>query len=210
MADPTPIDRALKALFRDVPEAFLRLAGADALPTHPPGDVSINLPEFRADGVLPVGRPGDPGAGALYFEWQWEPDTRELPDWFLKCAGLTAQLHRPVVLVVVYLHRGDRATFPDAYRPVVAGVLNHYGFATIRLWEHGERIRRGDLPELAPLLVLCEAEPDAAILEEERKLILSPRSPSRCELTSSPSQWLSAGASCRRTLCGLSSERRST
>jgi predicted transposase YdaD len=173
MADPTPIDRALKALFRDVPQAFLRLAGADAALARPPGDVSINLPEFRADGVLPVDEPGEPDAGALYFEWQWEPDTRELPDWFLKCAGLTAQLRRPVVLIVIYLHRGDRATFPDAYRPIVAGDGNSYGFATIRLWEHADRIRRGDLPELAPLLVLCEAEPDAAILEEERELILS-------------------------------------
>jgi hypothetical protein len=51
------------------------------------------------------------------------------------------------------------------------GGRNRFEFETVRLWEHAERIRGGDLQELAPLLVLCENEPTEATLREERELI---------------------------------------
>ena len=42
----------------------------------------------------------------------------------------------------------------------------------IRLWEHADRIRNGDLTELATLLVLCENSPTEETLREERDIIL--------------------------------------
>ena len=44
-------------------------------------------------------------------------------------------------------------------------------FTAIRLWEHSDRIRNGDLPELAPLLLLSENNPTEATLREEADLV---------------------------------------
>src|SRR5438034_6644052 len=40
-------------------------------------------------------------------------------------------------------------------------------------WEHADRIRSGELPELAPLLILCDDQFSEATLREERELILT-------------------------------------
>jgi predicted transposase YdaD len=78
-----------------------------------------------------------------------------------------------VVLMAVYLTRGDRASFPDAFTIQGGSLRNQYQFEVIRLWEHAERIRGRELPELAPLLVLCEDKPVEATLRQERELLLS-------------------------------------
>jgi predicted transposase YdaD len=83
-----------------------------------------------------------------------------------------AQLGIPAVLTVVYLAKGDRAAFPAIHRVEGGGLVNEYRFHTIHLWEHADRIRSGELRELAPLLVLCEAKPTERTLREERALIL--------------------------------------
>ena len=41
----------------------------------------------------------------------------------------------------------------------------------MRLWEHRDRIVSGEWPELAPLLVLCEASPTEQTLQQEVELI---------------------------------------
>jgi predicted transposase YdaD len=167
------LDRSLKALIRTVPPAFFRLAGAEVDPAAiQPGDVSINLPEFRTDQVFLVGAADDPERWALHIEYQLQPDPRVLPDWHYKNGALGAQLRIPAILVVLYLEKGDRATFPDAYTVVRDGLTNRFEFHAIRLWEHADRIRSGELPELAPLLLLCEDKPTERILREERELIL--------------------------------------
>src|SRR5206468_11432274 len=51
------------------------------------------------------------------------------------------------------------------------GLVNDHTFERILLWEHAERVRSGELVELAPLLVLCEDKPAREALEEERELI---------------------------------------
>jgi hypothetical protein len=79
----------------------------------------------------------------------------------------------PVVLLALYLQRGDRATFPDQYRPQAGGLAMNVTFPVIRLWEHADRIRSGELPELAPLLVLCDEMPTIATVREEVALIHS-------------------------------------
>lgn len=104
---PGLIDRSVKALMRRVPPAFFRLAGADVDPgTIQIGDVSINLPEFRADQVFLVGEVSDPERWAAHLEYQLQPDPRVLRGWFLKNAALTAQWDLPVLLTVVYLTKG--------------------------------------------------------------------------------------------------------
>jgi hypothetical protein len=168
------IDRSLKLLVRDAAPAFFRLAGLD-IAGRPvgAGDVAINLPEYRADQVFVIGGEGDADRCAVHLEYQLQPDPRVVLGWFLKNAALTAHLRMPVLLVVVYLNRGGRATFPAEYRVASLGVENAFRFHAVCLWEHQERIRSGELPELAPLLVLCEDKPTEATLREERELILS-------------------------------------
>jgi predicted transposase YdaD len=175
---PNLIDRSLKVLIRRVAPAFFRLAGVSVDPaTISPGDVSVNLPEHRADQVFLVGDTTDPSRWALHLEYQLQPDARVLRGWLLKNAALTMQLEVPVILTVVYLAKGDRATFPTCYTATGGGLTNEYRFHTIHLWEHADRIRSGELQELAPLLVLCEDKPTERTLREERKLILDLEAP---------------------------------
>jgi predicted transposase YdaD len=167
------IDRSLKVLFRREPAALCRLVGAAADPDRIRlGDVTVNIPEHRADHLFLLGDDDDPSRWALHLEYQLQPDLRVLGSWHHKNAALNAQLDRPVILTVVYLTKGDRATFPDTLTLTGGGLTNTYSFHTVRLWEHEERIRDGDLPELAPLLVLCEDEPGEETLRRERSLIL--------------------------------------
>jgi predicted transposase YdaD len=171
MRQPAEIDRSLKALIRAVPPAFCRLAGAEVEPGRiRMVEASVNLPEFRADQVLLI---QDDTPWAIHVEYQLQPDRRVLRGWFLKNAALSAQLDLPVLLTVVYLARGKRRTFHDAYVAEAGGMRNEFRFQTVRLWEQAARIRGGDLRELAPLLVLCEDNPEAETLEEELRLIRS-------------------------------------
>jgi hypothetical protein len=143
-------------------------------------DPNVNLPELRADHVFiipfeqantaePVGT--DNNEIAVYLEYQLDPEASVLTSWFAKCAGLTRQLGMPVVLLVIYLQRGDRATFPDEYRVAIGDLSTSFTFTAIRLWEYADRIRSGELAELAPLLVLCEDEPTELIVRSEIALI---------------------------------------
>jgi len=187
MSEPSLIDRSVKVLIRRNPPVFFRLAGLKVDPSLIRAeDVSVNLPEYRADQVFIMGERGVPGTWAAHLEYQLEPDPERLLGWFLKNAGLTAQLKMPVILIGVYLEKGDRATFPSAYAAKGGGRTNRFSFPTLRLWEHAERIRSGELRELAPLLVLCEDKPTEATLRTERELILaSPLpQPDRAELLS--------------------------
>src|SRR5206468_5713854 len=114
------------------------------------------LPEHRADQILMIGAEDDPERWGLHVEFQLEPDRRRMAGWLLKNAAFNVYFDVDVVLAVVYLTRGDYATFPDAHLICGGGLVNAHTFHALRLWEHAERIRSGDVPELAPLLVLCE------------------------------------------------------
>ncbi|MCC2669659.1 MAG: hypothetical protein K0Q72_2130, partial [Armatimonadetes bacterium] len=81
------------------------------------------------------------------------------------------QLGLPVVLLAVYLEKGRRASFPQEYSASVAGLSSSFRFPSLRLWEHADRIRTGELWPLAPLLVLCEDDPGERTLREEVALI---------------------------------------
>lgn len=81
------------------------------------------------------------------------------------------QLQLPVVLLVIYLQKGDRATFPDRLITEVAGLQDEYRFPVILLWEFRDRIANGEFPELAPLMVLFDDAPDERTLQREIEII---------------------------------------
>lgn len=172
MPEPSSIDASMKALLRRVPEAIVRLVGVHPLPERIVfEDTAINLPEHRADHVIVLGSLATDARGALCLEYQLRPDPEKIPLWELKKCALRVQLGMTVVLAVIYLEKGDRATFPDSQVDVVSGVTNEFHFTAVRLWEHADQIRRGELWELAPLLVLCEDNPGEETIRTELKLI---------------------------------------
>ncbi len=167
-----PIDESMKALLRSHPGALFRLARHPIDPARVRmEDTAINIPEMRADQVYIVSGSDGNDVGAIYIEYQLQPRLDRLATWFTKAGTLHQQLGLPVALVVVYLEQGDRVTFPDHYSVEVAGFSTRYEFTALRLWEHADRIRSGELWELAPLLVLCENNPNEVTLREEVAII---------------------------------------
>jgi hypothetical protein len=165
------IDRSVKRLFRDQPQALLRLAGVRESAVRFE-DTSLNIPELHADHVFIVEEEGEPEPYALYLEYQLKPDASLLPIWALKWSGLCRQLPMQVVLLAIYLERGKRATFPAAFRQRGGRRLRTtLSFDTVRLWDHRDRIVSGEWPELAPLLVLCDAPPTEQTLRQEVAII---------------------------------------
>ncbi|HLJ56600.1 MAG TPA: hypothetical protein VKT77_16295 [Chthonomonadaceae bacterium] len=172
------IDRSVKVLFRECPMAIMRLAGIAVAPEKLRiEDANLNLPELRADHLFVIVGEGGTSEAAIYLEYQLEPDAGLLVSWCAKWGGLLRQLKMPVVLLALYLQRGDRATFPDRLQVQAGGLAMNLSFPVVRLWEHAERIRSGELPELAPLLVLCDDKPTEATVREEVALIHASRLP---------------------------------
>ncbi|HET6385389.1 MAG TPA: hypothetical protein VFJ58_18505 [Armatimonadota bacterium] len=164
------IDMVTRDLAREAPAGFFGLAG---LPVPPSsiryGDSSIILPELQADKVLVV---DGPPSYALYPEFQKKKpgDMETMQFWPLKRVGLTRHLKMPVCLVVFYLHRGDRATFPESFSLGMAPLETTFRFPTVRLWEKQDEIRL-KYPELAALLLITAEEPTEATLVEVKGLI---------------------------------------
>jgi predicted transposase YdaD len=174
MEPNNPVDTSIKALLHAHPQALFRLCGQEGAPERFRWeDTAINQPELRADHVLVTGTEAEPEQGALYIEYQLAPDTSKVYDWAAKWGALLRKLAYPVTLLVLYLERGDYATFPDRLVINVSSVPTLFVFSTIRLWEHADRIRSGELWELAPLLVLCEDNPTETTMRREVELILS-------------------------------------
>jgi len=166
------VDRSVKGMLRSVPDAFLRLLDEDAGSQEVTFEnVTVNLPEHAADGVLLVGGPGNKPSRGFHLEAQLHPDRRVMQGWMLKNAAFNVQLGIDIPLVVLYLSRGRYRRFPNTHIVSSGGLTNTHTFTTIQLWEHAERIRAGELPELAPLLVLCEEHPNEETLRTERELI---------------------------------------
>jgi predicted transposase YdaD len=132
-------------------------------------DAQIQIPEHRADKIWRVEEEGQ--EGFLVLEAITVPDKRVLRRFNLKNAALQVHFELPVITVLVYVERGKYATFPPGYEQSFGGLRNQHGFERVLLWEHADRIRNGELKELAPFLPLFEDDPDPQILEAERQLI---------------------------------------
>ena len=167
------LDRCLKVLTRRAYPAVFRLLGAEVDPARVRFEnVALNLPEHQADDLLVVDTPHRRDRWALMLERQTRPDPKQLLSWRFKAAAASLTLRCPVILAVLYLERGRYATFPDREEIHCGGLRNTYEFEAVCLWEHTERIVRGDLPELAPLLLLASEKRTEAVLQQERRLIL--------------------------------------
>jgi len=132
-------------------------------------DAQIQIPEHRADKVWRIH--DGIREGCLTLEAIAVPDRRDLRRINLKNAELQVYLKLPVITVLVYLKRGQYATFPDGYEDELGGLTNSHRFVCILLWEHEERIRSGELRELAPFLLLFYDDPDPGILSVINHLI---------------------------------------
>ena len=78
---------------------------------------------------------------------------------------------RLVILLALYLTRGDYATFPTSYEKTVAGLTNSFRLQWLLLWEYRERLEQGEFPELAPLLILCQNEPTLETVQLEIDIV---------------------------------------
>ena len=163
-----PIDVTMKLLIRGRPEAVLSLAGLVLPPQNFRfEDTDIITHEYHADHVLILENP----RLAIYWEYQLAPKQEVLARWFEKCAALTAHLGMPVLLIVIYLERGDYATFPDRIEVTLGSAKTLFQFTTVKLWEHADRLRSGELIELVPFLFLCDNESKEETVLEEIDLI---------------------------------------
>ncbi len=166
------VDITVKALMRRSPRTIFRLAGVlTELSPILLEDTSISIPELRADQVFLIGEEDKQDSGAVYLEYQLHAKIENLPSWLTKCGALEYQLKRKVVLLVLYLVRGDHTSFPDSYVKTVAGIKNTYQFQSVRLWEHLSEIENGVYPELAPLLVLCTKNPTLDTIRREIEIV---------------------------------------
>ena len=165
------LDHAAREIVRLVPDLILRVLEISARGRRLRfADTAVRSRQLQADHVLLVGEDDDPDPFGCHVEFQAGDDRREFPRWNLKNAALNVQLNRPVALVIIYLQPGAA---PCELEIVAGGISNYHRFVAIRLWELEERIRTGDLPELAPFLVLWNHEAGVGVLEEQRDLILS-------------------------------------
>src|SRR5262249_45478138 len=133
-------------------------------------DTSIRSREHRADMVLLFLEDGEEGAFGWHLEFQAGEDRRELLAWIQKNAALNSQLKRPISLIVVYL---QRCAASSCLEITAGGVPNRHEFTAVRLWELEDRIRSGELPELAPFLILWNHDRGEEALSEQRELLLS-------------------------------------
>lgn len=179
------LDRAVKVVCALHPNCFLDLFFGRERNVILKGveDAQIQIPEHRADKVWRVH--DGVREGCITLEAIAVPDRRDWRRINLKNAAMQVIFNLPVITVLVYLVRGQYATFPDSYEDELGGLTNAHRFARILLWEHEERIRSGELKELAPFLLLFYDAPDPGILATVNQLIETVADPEqRLELKS--------------------------
>ncbi|RLC92448.1 MAG: hypothetical protein DRI79_00460, partial [Chloroflexi bacterium] len=172
-------DRVLKILARNYAARFLQLAfpTTEVYLAGTLENVELALPEQRVDFVHRVVHAGQ--EYLLHMEFQIEHRAEVPRRMFVYSALLTQQFDLPVITLVLYLQR-QAASIPGTYEVRVGSELvNSFTYRTLRLWEYEGAIRRGQYPELAPLLVMLVERPDREILTRERELILAEEDPQK-------------------------------
>jgi hypothetical protein len=167
------VDRVVKVISGRHPDCFLDLFYGRDRTVNLIGveDAQLQIPEHRADKIWRV--QDGVREGCVILEAIIEPDRRDFPGISLKNAAVRVAFNIPAITVLVYLQRGKYATFPDTFHDEFGGLGNEHKFARILLWEHEDRIRSGELKELAPFLPLFYDDPPVEILELTNALIES-------------------------------------
>ena len=165
------LDRTMKILAARYPQVFQQILFG----TNPDiqflgvEDTAINVPEQRSDKIFRF-RKGKTET-IISFEFMVRPELKQLQNFHVKNGLLTGSLRQPVATVIVYLERGRYSNFPDEYSVRLDGVVTVTRFTRVLLWQYAERIRKGELKELAPLLVLFSDRSSTDIVFEEKRLI---------------------------------------
>ena len=173
MAEINVYDKSAKIILRRSPQTLCRLLDLGVMPGSIRfDDISVNVPELRADGLIVIGsKDGSPERGR-YLEFAMQPpDRKTLDGWLAKLAYFNYGRPYPVALSVIYLMKGKSTKFPSVHIIDPGTTENRFRFHTIRLWEHAERIRYGDLQIFAPLLILFDRRAAVATLREEKRII---------------------------------------
>lgn len=167
------VDYAVKIICARHPHCFLDLFYGRDRKVRLKGveDTQLQIPEHRADKIWRVH--DGKQEGCVMLEAILVPARRDLRRINLKNASAQITLNMPVITVLLYLQQGNYKTFPDSYEDRLGNLVNSHRFVKIQLWEHIERIRKGELRELAPFLALLYDNPDVDILEIENELIES-------------------------------------
>ena len=132
-------------------------------------DKELNIPQLRADNIYIV----EQGIKkfALHLEFQLE-HRKDLPQrMFLYNALIESSLKLPTYSVVIYLERKRRLPPPASYHKTHFNLTNTFNYTVVHLWEHLARIRKGELPGLAPVLMLLTEEKSLDVYRETKALI---------------------------------------
>ena len=97
----------------------------------------------------------DPDRWTAYLEVQTRPDPSPIMSWQSKHAGIAIRTNRNTILLVVYLKRGGYRTLPDGYEMTEGNLTTPFHFSKMLLRNHTEAIESGEVPGLAPFLVMC-------------------------------------------------------
>ena len=169
-AEKASLDLNFKYLARNYSEDFLKLVlnSSEPLKIHHE-DKELNIPQLRADNIYIV----EQGTKkfALHLEFQLE-HRKDLPQrMFLYNALIESSLKLPTYSVVIYLERKRRLPPPALYHKTHYNLTNTFNYTVIHLWEHLPRIRKGELPGLAPVLMLLTEEKSLDVYRETKALI---------------------------------------
>ncbi|NLC45968.1 MAG: hypothetical protein GX766_02340 [Firmicutes bacterium] len=169
-AEKASLDLNFKYLARNYSEDFVKLVlnTSEPLKIHHE-DKELNIPQLRADNIYIV----EQGTKkfALHFEFQLE-HRKDLPQrMFLYNALIESSLKLPTYSVVIYLERKRRLPPPASYHKTHFNLTNTFNYTVVHLWEHLARIRKGELPGLAPVLMLLTEEKSLDVYRETKALI---------------------------------------
>lgn len=165
------IDRVMKMLAAKYPHIFMKLLFSDNpdVRFQAVEDTTINIPEKRSDKVFRI-KANDRDI-ILSLEFMIRPDLKMMKRLHTKNGILSESFKLPVLTVIIYLEQGRYRTFHDRYSVDVSGMRNEIIFHRILLWEYEQQIRKGELKELAPLLILFSKREDRKVIDDEKQLI---------------------------------------
>jgi len=167
------IDRSLKVLARQYPEAFIKVAlgSTENIVFETIENPEINLPEKRLDFVY--GLSDEEKEYILHLDFQLRHEAGLPERMHIYNALLTAGSNKPVISKVIYLEQREYRNLPQEYVVSYQGKReNVFTYQAIRLWDYTEKIASGELKELAPLLILLTKEKSEAVLVKSKELIL--------------------------------------
>lgn len=150
------VDIMAREITAACPQAITRMLGLDIAASNlHTTRTTINTRNREVDNLILI-KEGDVNKGGIIVEWVSQPDKEDLPDLVAKWADLHAQYRCAMILLVIYLKRVNRATFPDRCTCELNGFTTFTQFTTLKLFEFTQQLESGEWLELTPLLPVCK------------------------------------------------------